>query len=193
MLAYIQGIIIFLDSHSLIVRAGDLGYRIFVTDDTRMKSTLGMEVEFFLHQHIRENAEELYGFSSQEEYELFEHLLSVSGVGPKSALAVLKIAPAEEVAAAIGQGDAGLLKKVSGIGTKTAERIVLELKGTFQGRMASQKLNREKNIDHDDLVDALVRLGYSRVQAKSAVQSIPQSLEVMEERLKYALHCIAQV
>ncbi|MDP2631057.1 MAG: Holliday junction branch migration protein RuvA [Candidatus Uhrbacteria bacterium] len=190
MLAYIQGTIIFLDSHSLIVRAGDLGYRIFVTEDTRMKSTLGDEAAFFLHQHIRENAEELYGFSSQQEFELFEHLISVSGVGPKSALSVLKLASVEDIISAIACGDAGLLKKVSGIGAKTAERIVVELKQSFQGRAVSHNGLEEKGGDVDDLIDALIRLGYARAQARAAVQSIPGSLETSEEKITYALRNI---
>lgn len=190
MLAYIQGTIIFLDSHSLIVRAGDLGYRIFVTEDTRLKCALGDEVSFFLHQHIRENSEELYGFSSQREFELFEHLISVSGVGPKSALLVLRIASVEDIISAIACGDAGLLKKVSGIGAKTAERIIVELKQSFQGSVVSRNGFEEKNSDVDDLIDGLVHLGYARAQARAAVQSIPESLETTEEKIKYALRSI---
>ncbi len=190
MLAYIQGIIIFLDSHSLIVRAGDLGYRIFVTEDTRLKSVLGDEAAFFLHQHIRENAEELYGFSSPQEFELFEHLLSVSGVGPKSALSVLRLASVEDIISAIACGDAGLLKKVSGIGAKTAERIVVELKQSFQGRAVTRNVSEEKNSADDDLIDGLIHLGYARAQARAAVQSIPKSLETTEEKIKYALRSI---
>ncbi|MBI4599874.1 Holliday junction branch migration protein RuvA [Candidatus Uhrbacteria bacterium] len=190
MLAFIQGTIIFLDVHSLIVRAGDLGYRIFVTDDTRAKSVLGEDAAFFLHQHIRENTEELYGFVLQEEYELFEHLLSVSGVGPKSALAVLRVAPAQDIMSAIASGDAGLLKKVAGIGTKTAERIVLELKQAFQDRAHGPAVRNENDAEHDDLVDALMRLGCSRAEARSAILAIPPSLETLEEKLTCALRCI---
>ncbi len=190
MLAYIHGTVIFLDAHSLIVRTGDLGYRIFVPEDTRAKSMLGAEVSFFLHQHIRENAEELYGFSLQEEYELFHHLISVSGVGPKSALSVLKIASVVDIVSAIGRGDAGLLKKVSGIGTKTAERIVLELKQIFHEYAGPQAFQVEQTGMNDDLTDALIRLGYSRTQAQEAVRSIPVAIQVMEERLKYALRSI---
>lgn len=190
MLAFIHGTVIFLDTHSLIVRTGDVGYRIFVPEDTRAKSTLGAEVSFFLHQHIRENTEELYGFSSQEEYELFEHLISVSGVGPKSALSVLKVATVADIVSAIGRGDAGLLKKVSGIGTKTAMRIVLELKEIFHAYASPQVFDTRHTLMNDDLIDALIRLGYSRTQAQEAVRSIPDTIEVMEEKLKYALRSI---
>lgn len=190
MLAYIQGTIIFHDAHSLIVRAGDLGYRIFVTEDTRLKCALGDEVAFFLHQHIRENSEELYGFSSQREFELFEDLLAVSGVGPKSALSVLRIASVEDIIAAIACGDSALLKKVSGIGVKTAERIVVELKQAFQGRVVLRSGFEEKDSDANDIIDGLVHLGYARAQARAAVQSIPESLETTEEKIKYALRSI---
>ena len=190
MLAYIHGTIISRSPASVIVRAGDLGYRIFVTEDTGMKKNIGDEVEFLLYQYMRENAEELYGFASEEEYILFEHLISVSGVGPKSALAVLKIASVSDVSSAIAQGNASLLKKVSGIGTKTAERIVVELKNTFQA-MAPIQSTTQTAGDQEELVDALIRMGYARAQAVRAVQKIPLTLETVEEKLTYALKSIA--
>jgi len=191
MLAYIQGTIISRGAASLIVRAGDLGYRIFVPEDSMIKKNIGDDIALFLHQHIRENAEELYGFSTEEEYMLFEHLLSVSGVGPKSALAVLRIASVPDIISAIGQGDPTLLKKVSGIGTKTAERIVVELKATFQGLSPMQQASTQNVSAHEELIDALVRMGYARVQAQRIVQAIPGDLKTVEEKLTYALRNIA--
>jgi Holliday junction DNA helicase RuvA len=191
MLAYIQGVVIYADTQSVIVRAGDLGYRVHITDRARAAISCGDEVSFFLHQHIREHAEELYGFAVQEEYILFQRLISVSGVGPKSALSVLAIAPTADIISAIVSGDAALLKKVSGIGSKTAERIVLELKNGFAGVAHPSSLEGgDVGTQYDDLANVLIHMGYSRTQAHRAVREVPSTIESLEDKIKYALRAL---
>lgn len=182
----------YMDDHSIIVRAGDLGYRLFVAESSRTRMALGDALSFFLYHYKREHEDELYGFVSYEEYALFQRLISVSGVGPKSALLVLACATPADIIGAIGAGDSSLLKKVSGIGVKTAERIIVELKGVYAGSAAQPSSTISARCDeHDDLIDALIRLGYSRSSAGVVVQSLPANLETMEEKLKYALRSIA--
>lgn len=140
-----------------------VGYRVFVAPMVLAHMKDGSETHFFIHTHIREDAFDLYGFLEHDALELFEQLLGVSGVGPKTALGVLSIAAPKEIRQAIASGDPTLLTKVSGIGKKTAERIVVELKEkTGVTNAGSSGMTAEA-------IDALVHLGYSEHQAREAV------------------------
>ena len=128
MIAYLVGTIKYKGSKSIILNVNNVGYEIFVIEPVLEKVKLDEEKDFFVHTYVREDALSLYGFESPEEKRFFELLISISGVGPKSALQTLSIARLSEIKKAILRDDPSLLKKVSGIGTKTAERIVVELK-----------------------------------------------------------------
>ena len=140
---------------------------------------------------MREDALDLYGFKSLEELEMFELLLSISGIGPKSALGVLAIASAADVKEAIANGDPSLLIKVSGIGKKTAERVVLELREkvmaqTMGGRQETAGTGSGIMASGDE-IDALMALGYSMVQAREALRGVDNSIKDSGERIKEAL------
>ncbi len=186
MFAYIQGTIRIREATALIVCAGDIGYRIFVCDDVLSRAEKGDAIELFLFHYLRENSAELYGFRTYEEYEFFSLLLSVSGVGPKTALSVLRIASIKEIQDALSKGDATLLKKVSGIGSKTAERIVVELKEKFRG----VSLDGSLRLEDETIVDALLSLGYSQSQARKAAQALPSDDGSIQDRLKEALKIV---
>jgi Holliday junction DNA helicase RuvA len=143
------------------------------------------EVKVFTYLHVREDALELYGFSNEQELALFESLNSVSGIGPKSALGIMGIARADKLAAAINEGRTELLTRASGIGKRTAERIILELRGKLSSTTAPQTLSlMESDLE---LEETLVALGFSQSQAKTALQEIDPKITGFKERLRAAL------
>ena len=188
MIAYLHGTVINKLNNYFILELNNLGYAIFAAENFLNSVKLGSEIEIYTHHHVREEADDLYGFPSLEELELFELLLSVSGVGPKSALGVLAMATAADIKEAIIRGDANLLTKVAGIGQKTAERVVLELKTKvlrINGGVAA--LNNINSGVTSDEIDALMSLGYSLSEARSALNMVDSSIGDSGLRVKEAL------
>lgn len=169
--------------------AAGLGFKIFTNRRTLDKlPPLGGEVKFFCHLHVREDALELYGFLDEAELGFFELLISVSGVGPKSALSILEISELKNLAAAIKENRPDLLTRASGIGRKTAERIILELKTKVQAKEAGVMVRRmESDVD---LVETLASLGYKRDSAKAALAKVGEQVVGLEVRLKEALRIL---
>jgi len=171
---------------AVIVEAHGVGYRVFVPQFVYDGLPLiGEAVSLFCHFHVREDSQDLYGFSSDSELSLFESLISVNGIGPKSALNIMNVAPFDQVVAAINEGRADLLSKASGVGKKTAERVCLELKGKLSFADSSSVL---AGMDSDtELEETLVSLGYSKAQARAAIAKLDPALTTLNERLKAVL------
>src|SRR3989338_7655700 len=131
MIAYLEGTIQSINEQDLVVVVQGIGYRVFVTPTTIGEAEVAAAVALHTHQYVRDDALELYGFARPEELRMFKLLICVSGVGPKTALGILAITSPEQLRAAVVSGNVGLLTKVSGIGKKTAERLLVELKDTF--------------------------------------------------------------
>lgn len=142
-------------------------------------------VRLFTYLAVREDSLDLYGFIRESELELFERLLTVNGVGPKSALAIMSIAPVDQIVMAINEGRTDLLTRVSGIGKKTADRVVLDLKGKLTLKSSPQTL---AILESDmELEETLIALGFSKSQAKSAVSKIDPAIKDFKARLREAL------
>lgn len=152
--------------------------------------SIGTEVKLFSHLHVREDILDLYGFLSEEELRFFELLISVSGVGPKSALSILEISELKELAAAIQENRPDLLTRASGIGRKTAERIILDLKGKVKSEMSGEAVKRMES--DADIVETLTNLGYRREDAKAALQKVEKEVTGLELRLKSALKILGK-
>jgi Holliday junction DNA helicase RuvA len=175
------------------VLVAGLGYKVFVNESMYADLDLGLEVELYTYQNVREDALDLYGFASLDQLELFELLLSISGIGPKSALGVLSIAKVADIKETIARGDSSLLMKVSGIGKKTAERVVLELREKV-GSIASMNIGagtKNSFSASSDEIDALVALGYSIMQAREALSKVDPKITNSGERIKLALRGIS--
>jgi Holliday junction DNA helicase RuvA len=141
----------------------------------------------FTHLHVRENELALYGCVSEEELALFRLLLGVSGVGPKVALSILSVLPAERLQAAISQEDVATLARVPGIGPKTAKKLVFDLKDKVAvAGMPAEPLAVLSDADAD-LIAALTTLGYSVAEAQEAIRSLPRESLLLEERVRLAL------
>ncbi|MDD2680663.1 MAG: Holliday junction branch migration protein RuvA [Patescibacteria group bacterium] len=189
MLAYLSGKVIAKNNNYLILKVNNVGYQIFVGESLLSSMNKGEERELYLSHQVREDASDLYGFKNLEDLALFELLLSVSGVGPKSALGVLSIASADDIREAVIRNDASLLMKVSGIGKKTAERVVLELKNKITKIIGGSSLNGESSLSagFGDELDALMSLGYSLPDARLALEGLGVDLKDSGERVKAAL------
>lgn len=175
----------------VVIETGGLGLRLFVSERTAgaLPAAPGAEVKLFSHLHVKEDALDLYGFITREELDFFELLISVSGVGPKSALAMLDVGSLPELLAAIKENRPDLLTRAPGIGRKTAERVILELKSKVQ--VASSGAVVEKMQTDSDLIEALVSLGYRRDEARSALGKVDSAVAGTEDRLKAALKILS--
>ena len=185
MIARIEGTIVYTTDKFIVVDVAGVGYKVFVTTDTIASCTIGETASFWTHMAVRENSLDLYGFVTTEEMSFFELLLDVSGIGPKSALSILIVAPIDTLKMAIATGDTSYLNKVSGIGKKTAEKIVIELRDKLQA--FKQEGSASELRGESDVVEALKSLGYSQNEARDALKAIPHSIEGTNARIKEAL------
>ena len=176
------------DGH-VIVDVMGVGYEITVTVPDYESVKLGEERKFFTYHAVRENAEELYGFSSLAAKKLFELLISVQGIGPKAGISILSLAEAEEVRNAIANADTAFISRASGVGKKSAERVVVDLRdkvGAPSHYGATEVKWAAKSDEPDEALDALIALGFSLKEATAALEKVDTSLSV-EERVRLAL------
>lgn len=190
MIYSIAGKLVLRKENFAVVETGGVGYKIYATERTleRIK-TIGESVRLFCHLYVREDRLDLYGFLTEQELRLFELFNSVAGVGPKSAMGLLDIDKSENLIAAIAENRPDLLTRVSGIGRKTAERIILELKNKIGSKTEGRTAAMEADIDVEE---ALVNLGYPRRSAREALEKLPPTVQKVEERLKEALKMLGK-
>ena len=188
MIALLRGTVESISKDSIVVGVGGVGFRVHPSAAARARlSGAGQAIELFTHLHVRENELSLYGFAGEEELALFELLLSVSGVGPKAAMAVLASGPPDVLRAAIANEQADVLTRVPGVGTRTAKAIILHLKDKVGGGLAPAPVSYLTDADAE-LLSALTGLGYSVVEAQTALASLPRDPSLpVEERLRQAL------
>ena len=173
----------------IVIDAGGVGYKIYTSLAAISKMPeFGKKVKVFTHFYVREDTQDLYGFPTNEELSMFLNLISVSGVGPKAALAILSVATPPELALAIIQKNVKVITKASGVGPKLAERVILELKNKIKNIDALPEEFAENVVSDLDseAVEALVSLGYSEQEAKKAIGLLDETLSV-EETIKEAL------
>lgn len=185
MISYLEGELILKKQDFIVVKSNGVGFRLFVGFDAGL---LGSNVALFTHMVVREDALSLYGFRTYEELELFEILISVSGIGPKSGMAILSLADPHTIKTAIIQEEPGILTRVSGIGKKTADRVILELKNKFTVEdlgVLSDAAQSNVN-EHHDAIEALVGIGYGQNEVRKVLSEIPKD-KSLEERIRLAL------
>jgi Holliday junction DNA helicase RuvA len=189
MIAHLQGKIIHASEKFIILEAGSVGYKVFATPETIASLAIGESASLFTYLAVRENALDLYGFTSEEEQSLFELLLEVSGIGPKSAIGILAVASIDTLTRAIATGDTSYLNKVSGIGKKTAEKIILELRDKLKSVSTTGESGSLRS--ESDVVEALKSLGYSQNEARDALKHVPGDIEGTNARIKEALKILS--
>lgn len=195
MFSYISGTVAEKGSNFVVIDVGGVGFKIYTSSTTLDDTSVinGEKATLYTYMYIKEGIMDLYGFSQKEELRLFELLISVSGVGAKGAVAVLSVASPSKLALSIVSGDIATIKKASGIGTKTAQRISLELKDKIKNENISDSDIAEVEIPAADssvkseAVSALIVLGYSAAEAQKAVAKTDANLDDVEQIIKQAL------
>lgn len=189
MIAHLRGKVEGKFGNFLTIDVNGVGYEVAVPMPDFEGVNLGEEKKFFTYHVVRENAEELYGFSSLAAKKIFELLISVQGIGPKAAIAILSLAEAEEVRNAIANADATFISKASGVGKKSAERVIVDLRdkvGVPSHYGATEVKSAMAATMNDEALDALIALGFPLKEATAALEKVDPSLPV-GERVKLAL------
>lgn len=173
----------------VIVFVGGVGYQVYASPYTLGKLAGMTDIILHIHTHVREDQFNLFGFITEDELAMFELLISVSGVGPKAALSILAIAEPKTIRTAIVNKDPSILTRVSGVGKKTAEKVIIEL----QNKVSSVDIaDQASALAEQDAIEALTALGYSVSEARDALKGVPVDITSVGERLKLALKSLGK-
>jgi len=183
-ISYLKGKVLISFSDAIILENNGVGYKITIQSDASYRAD--DNVEFYIHEHIREDTDDLYGFRSFAELEIFERLLSVSGVGPKAAMAIMSSGKPGEIVDAIMTENIAFFKAVSGIGSKVAARVILDLHGKVNsGNISTSILARGQ--ESDDIFDALSTLGYKKPEVERIAAKLPTTCQTLEDKVRWCL------
>lgn len=191
MIAQLEGLIIHKDNHSIVVDVHGVGYKVWIGSENLQKMAVISPkiLRIWTYLSVRETALDLYGFADAEELETFEHLITISGIGPKTAAGILNIVSIATIRSAVASNDPSYLTKVSGIGRKNAEKIVRELSGKLgilESDMPTESMRHES-----DVIEALKSLGYAEREAREALKKIPAGFGSAGECVKKALKILS--
>ena len=191
MIGYVKGTVSHLVADHCFIDVQGIGYRVFVASATRQKLSVGKVATLFTHMHVREDAILLYGFYTQDEYDLFLTLLSINGIGPKVAMGILSAIDPNQFRIAISTKNLGMLTKLPGVGKKTAERMILELKDKIgiladEGTSEADALGASGDIV-DEAMQALLALGYNQNEIIPIVKKVGKNAQSVEDLIKLAL------
>ncbi len=189
MIAHVRGQVAEKFASSVIIDVHGVGYEVSLTTIDFDNLNLSDEVKLYTYHHIREQTEELFGFTSLAAKRLFEMLITVQGIGPKAAMAILGLATPEEVRNVIANADSGFIAKASGVGKKSAERVIVDLRDkvglpTYYGRKSEPE--QQKALANDEALDALMALGFTLADATKALEGVDSEIPA-EERIRLAL------
>jgi len=188
MIGFIEGKIEFSTDKYTVVDVNGVGYKVYISTSVfKNLPETGNKVKLFTHLYVREDILSLYGFLDKSDLEFFELLISISGIGPRGAMNILSVASVETLKKAIINEESSILTKVSGIGTKIAEKIILELKSKVSGEYLDKKGGAS-----GEAIDALVSLGYRLQEAREALKKIPESVEEVGDKVKHALKILGK-
>jgi Holliday junction DNA helicase RuvA len=185
MIAHLSGTVLTKKPLFMVIDVQGVGYRVFCTDRLLADSKTGDSIDLHIHTVVREDALDLYGFQMYEEVELFMLLINVSGIGPRSALGIMSLETLEKLLSAIAHSDIGYLTKVSGVGKKSAEKIILELKDKV-GRFDTT-IMQDIRRGEEDVLEALKTLGYRADEARTALRQVPDDITEQSDVIKEAL------
>ncbi len=184
MIASLSGKILLRADPYLIIDVSGVGYKVYASVEILSSKQVGDAVTIFTYTHVREDLLELYGFSTYKDLQLFEQLLSVSGIGPKTAIGVFSLGGSREIVSAIMSGDVSFFSQVPRLGKKNAQKIIIELKNKIG---STAELDLSESGDSMDIVTALKSFGFSGKEAEQAVSAVKDRGTTTEERIKLAL------
>ena len=184
----LSGAVAYRNDPYLIINVHGVGYKVLVSNTLLSNANVGTEVTIYTYTHVREDILELYGFSEPQDLRLFELLLSVSGVGPKSAIGVFSIGSRSEIMQAITTGDVAFFTGVSRLGKKNAQKIIIELKNKIGGASGEDlDLSSDTVSDSDEVIAALQAFGFSRAEAHAALREVKEEGLSTAEKVRLAL------
>ncbi|OGY37375.1 MAG: Holliday junction DNA helicase RuvA [Candidatus Andersenbacteria bacterium RIFCSPHIGHO2_12_FULL_45_11b] len=186
MIARLTGRVLEREEKAVILDVHGVGYRVFVVSVLREKLAVGQDTSFVIYDHKTESDEILFGFEQVRDREYFELLLRVPSIGPKTAMGILDVVSPHMLSQAVATGDVALLTSMPGVGKKTAERIIIELKGKLDALPSGSVFALHRPV-HQETVDALIAIGYTQVQARQVVEKLPKDIATVEEAVKAAL------
>jgi Holliday junction DNA helicase RuvA len=190
MITHLTGTVMDKEERCAVIDVHGVGYKVFMAGATLEKLKEGAEASLWTHLAVREDAHTLYGFAAKDELNFFELLISsVSGIGPKTALGILNVSSVQNIRKAVTTGDTSHLTKVSGIGKKMADKIVLELKGKFGADSSDGGISLRDEVD---ALEALKALGYKHGEAREALKEVDQAITDTGERVKKALKILGK-
>ena len=187
MIRKLTGTIDFIRNNYLVLSVGGVGYKIYLTEVSLGRISAQKELEVFIHTYVREDQLSLFGFVTMEELEMFELLIGISGIGPKAAMGILTIASPKAIKTAIVNDDSSILTRVSGVGKKTAERVILELQNKIDELPDTDK---QTAMQDQEVLEALVSMGYRITEARDAAKLIPKEMTDISEKIKFALRAM---
>lgn len=200
MIYNLSGKLTYVDPTFIVIECGGVGFKCFASTTTITSiSTVGTNVNVLTYMSVKEDSIELYGFATQEELNAFKLLISVSGIGPKAAMAILSVLPPDRLSVAVSSGDVKAIQSAQGVGKKTAERVVLELKDKMVG-IGSAHTNAivegiqsvAQSDNAQEAVEVLVSLGFNQSEAASVVGTMDKSLSV-DEMIRKGLKSLSQL
>lgn len=189
---YIKGILTKITAKYIVVEAGGIGYLLHIANPYRFSDRVGQESQFYLHQVVREDAQLLYAFATESEKEVFLNLISVTGIGPTTALAIIAVDDNEGLVAAIDSSNITYLTKFPKVGKKTAQQMVLDLAGKFEPVLATENSGATKpvtqeNIALEEAMEAMLALGYKATELKKIKKFFDGTTDTAENYIKSAL------
>ena len=192
MIACLSGTVRHKGLNALVVDVSGVGYKVLVTTETALEVAPSSPIFLWTHLVVRETSLELFGFLDKETLDTFELLITISSIGPKSALSILNVATPSMLRQAVASGDTTYLTRVSGIGKKNAEKIVLELKDKLKITKEDASTSSAQVRAEGDALEALVSLGYNERDAREALKRVPKETEGASERVKAALKLLSR-
>lgn len=192
MIAFLEGTLLLRDDPYIIVNVSGVGYRVVASQAVLSKlGNVGEKITMYIHTHVREDALDLYGFSEQADLKLFEQLIGVSGVGPKTALGIFSVGTRAEIVQAVITGNVLFFTGVPRLGKKNAQKIIIELKGKF-GSIQDLDLSESDLVSHNEVVDALLTFGFSKAEIQKALQGLQLDGLSLSEKVKQALKALGR-
>jgi Holliday junction DNA helicase RuvA len=189
MIGSLRGTIIHKSRDNIEIDINGVGYEVHLGTRDLNKVKNGEDVEVFTYHHLSEDKNELFGFINRSDKKVFEMLISVSGIGPKSAIGITSMATSEKIIKAISEADVEFFKEVKGIGKKSAQRIIVDLKSEVGG---VKDLDLEEEAKHEVVYEALQNLGFHRTEVRKALADLPDQIQSDDEKIKFALRELSE-
>lgn len=185
MIGSLRGAVIYKGKEIIEIDIDGVGYEVFLTGRELGRFKVGDDVELFTYHHLTEDSSDLFGFVNRNDKRVFEMLISVSGIGPKSAIGIMTVGNGERIVKAIAEADVEFFKQVKGIGSKSAQRVIVDLKSEVG---SIKDLDLEADGGKNEVVyQALESLGFRREEIRKALSEVPDDIETEDERIKYTL------